>query len=139
MRFPSSKMLVALICTGLLTAAGTVAAQERPETPAPPKAERPQPSLGQQQKQPDVDVSDKEVQQFAGIYKKATKIRSKYAGQAQNAENKEEQMKLRKQMNAEMMQVIKESPLTMQRYRTIAKAASTDPELKKELKQAIQR
>lgn len=140
MRFSSSKLLVALFCSGLMIA-GSAVAQERPdapEAPEPTKPERPQPKLGQQQKQADIDVSGKEVKQFADIYAEASKIRSKYAGQAQNAENREEAMKLRKQMNGEMMQVIQDSPLSMQRYRQIAQAASSDPELKKKLKQAIQ-
>ncbi len=137
MRFSSSKLLVALFCSGLMIA-GSAAAQERPDSPEAPKPERPQPQMGQQQKQPDIDVSDKEVEQFADIYAEATKIRSKYAGQAQNAENREEAMKLRKQMNGEMMKVIQDSPLSMQRYRQIAQAASSDPELKNELQQAIQ-
>lgn len=134
-------MLVAILGAGMMAGAGAALAQERPDSPEPPKPaqpERPQPQLGQQQKQPDVEVSEKEVQHFAGIYKESMKIRSKYAGQAQNAGNREEAMKLRKEMNAEMMKVIQDSPLTVQRYRTIARAASSDPELKNELKQAIQ-
>lgn len=139
MHFSGSKMLVALLGSAMMATAGVAVAQERPETPEPPRPERPAPQLGQQQKQPDVDVSDKEVQQFADIYREAIKVRSKYAGQAQNAKNREEAMKLRKDMNKEMMQVIKDSPMTVQRYRTIARAASSDPDLQNELKQAIRK
>lgn len=138
MRLIRRKWTTIAAAAGLgLALALPAAAQTRPQTPAPPQPKRPEPQLGQQQ-QSKVDVSDKEVKQFADIYLQSRKIRGKYAKQYQSAENKKEQQKIRTEMGQEMRQVIKDSPLTMERYREIGSATQKNPKLRQRILTQVQ-
>lgn len=112
------------------------AAQERPQSPPPPKQERPQPQLPQQQSGPSIEVSDKEVKQFAEVYDETVEIRQQYTAKFQNAEDQQEAQNIQKKANQEIRAVIEESSLSVDRYQEIARATTSDTELRDRILEA---
>lgn len=137
MRVMNRKLFLSLITSAGLCAAVAMPAAAQPEAPkAPePKVERPTPNLPTQQ-QSSIEVSDKEVQKFANVYKSTASVRQKYTKKLQNAQNRKEAQNIQRKANSEIKAAIEASPLSVQRYQEIARATAQDKELRQRILKA---
>lgn len=97
---------------GLVLAPDAAAQQQRPEQP-------------QQQ----IEVSDDELESFAKAYLAIQEVRQRVETQMQEAESPQEAQQLQQQGNAEMVQIVEDHDLEVQRYSQIGTALNQDPEL----------
>lgn len=119
-------IFIAVLAAAIAVPAVAQKAESKPPVPKP------------QQQQVNVEVSDKEVRQFANVYLESHALRRKYAGQFQSAEKNEDKRKIQQQMQQEMRNKIEASPLTMQRYQRIARAAAQDQVLRQRILSKVQ-
>lgn len=99
-----------------------------------------QSSSGQQQQQQQVktDWSDQKLQGFVKTAMAVREVYSDWRPKIKNAENKEEEKKLRKQANDEAVKVVKDSSLTVDTYTKINRAMRKDPEFYKKVRGMMQ-
>ena len=84
---------------------------------------------------PDVEVSEQQVEKFAELQKEMRGIQKEYMGKMKEQGKSK---KLKKKMNQEVMQAIKDVGLSTKEYKQIAMAARQDKDLRNQIKQAMQ-
>ena len=97
-------------------------------------------ALAQQQQAPqqaaaDIEVSDNQLQSFADAQGSLSEIQQDYSGQMENVEDPKKANELRQQANAEMIEAVKDSGLTVEAFNQIAQAVQNNPELQQRLAQ----
>jgi GTP1/Obg family GTP-binding protein len=109
--------IIALFSTLLVTAAPLALAQQQ----AP------------QQAASDIEVSDAQLESFVDVQGSLSEIQQDYSGRMENVEDPKKANELRQQANAEMIEAVEESGLTVESFNQIAQAAQNDPELQQRL------
>lgn len=90
----------------------------------------------QQQQAPDIDVSEEQINNFVTAQERVAEIGEKWSPRMENAESSEEANKARQSAQKEMVIAVKNSGLSVQEYNLIARAAQSDPELRKRIEEA---
>lgn len=93
-----------------------------------------QPQAAPQQAQA-VDVSDKQLQQFADAQEAVNNIREDAVAKLEQIKDKNEAQQLQQQANQDMISAVKNSGLSVQNYNVIARAVHTNTKLQARLKQ----
>lgn len=89
-----------------------------------------------QQQAPDIDVSEEQINNFVTAQERVAEIGEKWSPRMENAESSEEANKARQSAQKEMVIAVKNSGLSVQEYNQIARAAQSDPELRKRIEEA---
>jgi len=83
----------------------------------------------------DIEVSDTQLEAFADAQSTLGEIQQDYAGRMQSVDDPEKANELREEANAEMVDAVEESGLTVETFNQIAQAVQNDPELQQRLAQ----
>lgn len=122
------------IVTSFIAACGLLAAPALLATPQPPS-----PPAAPPQAQQTPTVSDQEWRQFAEIYVNAQEIRENYEADITSAGNPEDAQKVQQKMSDEIIAMIEESPMTLERYNELARATASNPDLRNKALEEIER
>lgn len=119
-----TSILAALSLTAVpaLDAVAQEQPQPRPQPPAAPQAS---------------DFSDGELDQFAEVYVEVQQVRQEYQEELSSSTDPEKAQQVQKQMSDEIVGLIQDSPLSVDRYREITQASSRNAELRNELIERI--
>ncbi|NBB72764.1 MAG: DUF4168 domain-containing protein [Bacteroidetes bacterium] len=94
---------------------------------------------GQPAPPPDVEVSDTELETIAQVVVELQALQRTYAPKMKQAENRQQQMQVRKQFQQEMTQKLQSADgITPQRFGTVMRAARADSTLSNRIGQAVQ-
>lgn len=105
----------------------------------PPAGQQQQPPPGQQQA-PEIEVGEQELRSFTEAQVEIESLRGEYQTRLQEAGGQEEARQIEQEANEEMVQVVEDQGLDVQRYTQIARAIDSDPELRQrfmELRQEL--
>lgn len=117
-----SLLRATLLALATLMAAPAVAA-EAPQAP---------------QKAPaSIDVTDKDVQNFAEAHKEVMKVRQQYISKAKNTEGKKQRTQLKLAMQKDMLQAVQESGMKPKRYNQVARQVAQDKELRERVQSEL--
>ncbi|WP_417657444.1 DUF4168 domain-containing protein [Pseudidiomarina aestuarii] len=83
-----------------------------------------------QQQAPEIDVSDKQLEQFVDAMTSVQEISGKYTEQFQSAETAEDAQAIQQKAQEEMIEAVNDSGLSADEYNTIVQAVQTDEELR---------
>ena len=118
--------LLALVAALLVPAAFAQQPEQKPQQP-------PQPTPPQQ-RAPEVETSDQEIDQFAELLLQVQEVRAQYVPKMRQTEDSQKARTLQQQMQGEIEQTIKEfDGITAERYDKIAQAARADKDLKQKI------
>lgn len=92
----------------------------------------------QQEQQPQTDVSEQQLQQFAEAQIQISEIQQEFAGRLQNVEDPEKAHELQIQANEEMTDAVEGAGLDVDSFNEIAMAIQNDPELQQRLTTMLQ-
>ncbi len=87
----------------------------------------------EQQQQPQTEVSDQQLQQFAHAQIQISEIQQDFSARLQGVEDAEEAHELQVKANEEMTDAVEEAGLDVQSFNEIAMAIQNDPELQQRL------
>lgn len=118
--------LAALLAAACLAVGGAAFAQE------PGGGQSPSKGMPGAQKSAE-DFSKDELQQFAAVQTEIQDIGKRYQSKVANAEGSSEMQKLQQSMQKEMVEVVQDSDIDVGTYNSIAKAARSNPELRKKI------
>ncbi len=127
---------VALACDSGDQEAGDAASQQQGQ---PPAGQQQQPPPGQQQA-PQIEVEEDELRAFTEAQVEIEGLRGEYQTRLQEAEGQEEARQIEQEANEEMVGVVEDQGLDVQRYTQIARAIDSDPDLRQrfmELRQEL--
>lgn len=128
---------VALACDSGDQEAGDAASQQQGQPPAGQQQQ--QPPSGQQQA-PQIEVEEDELRAFTEAQVEIEGLRGEYQTRLQEAEGQEEARQIEQEANEEMVGVVEDQGLDVQRYTQIARAIDSDPDLRQrfmELRQEL--
>jgi hypothetical protein len=122
MKMQSTVWAMAIVLTGLFTLGVAVPVRAQ-DTPTPP----PQPPAQQ------TEFDSNQLQSFASAARKVQEIRTKWQPKMQEADDAEKMQELQRQANAEMVNALEETGLTVATYNAIATAAQNNPQLAEQI------
>lgn len=96
----------------------------------PPAAPPPQPEQ--------IEVSDKELKQFATAQSEVSGIQQDFTGRLQGVEDPNEAQTLRAQANEEMVEAVQDAGLDVESFNRIALAVRNDPELQQKVSTLVE-
>lgn len=79
------------------------------------------------------DFSDEELAKYASARADIMEVSESYRSDMQNVDNEQDAQKLRKEMQDEMMGVVKDAGLSVKEYNKMTKAVRQDEELRKKV------
>ncbi|MEQ6886143.1 DUF4168 domain-containing protein [Salicola sp. Rm-C-2C1-2] len=88
-------------------------------------------SMGAPEQQQNADFSDKELKNFVELQDKIGKVREDYVSQIESAESEDKARELQQKAQTEMVEVIEEEGMTVEKYNAIAVAYNSNPEIQK--------
>jgi hypothetical protein len=91
-----------------------------------------------QQQEPQTEVSESELQQFATAQVQISEIQQDFAGRLQGVEDPEKAHELQIKANEEMTEAVEDAGLDVESFNTIAMAIQNDPELQQRLTAMLQ-
>ncbi|MFP4465404.1 MAG: DUF4168 domain-containing protein [Alphaproteobacteria bacterium] len=115
-----NKILMTAAAVGLLSTGGVATVANAQDSYMPP----------QSQQQPQMNVTDAQLQEFAKAQAAVGQVQSKFQEQAQAVETQEELQMIQQQANEQMVQAIQRTDLSVQEYNQIANAVQADPQLR---------
>ncbi|MDO6746568.1 DUF4168 domain-containing protein [Gilvimarinus sp. 1_MG-2023] len=127
MKIAKPALLSAMFAATLASTA--VQAQEAPQKPAMPEAAA--------QAAQTMDVSDGQVAEFADAYVAVQSLSKQYGAQVQQVTDPEEKQSLQKQTQGQIQSAIKDSGLSLDEYKNIARAANANEELRERISVAV--
>ncbi|MCH1923624.1 DUF4168 domain-containing protein [Shewanella sp. C32] len=92
------------------------------------------PAAATQQAQP-VNVSDEQLEQFAGAQETVNEIRVDAMAKLEKVEDQNEAQEIQQQANEDMVSAVKDSGLSVEDYNLIARAVQSDTKLAARLKE----
>lgn len=84
-----------------------------------------------------IDVTDKDVQNFAEAHKEVMKVRQQYISKAKNTEGKKQRTQLKLAMQKDMLQAVQESGMKPKRYNQVARQVAQDKELRERVQSEL--
>ncbi|MFP4098938.1 MAG: DUF4168 domain-containing protein [Alphaproteobacteria bacterium] len=115
-----NKILMTAAAVGLLSTGGVATVANAQDSYMPPQG----------QQQPQMNVTDAQLQEFAKAQAAVGQVQSKFQEQAQAVETQEELQMIQQQANEQMVQAIQRTDLSVQEYNQIANAVQADPQLR---------
>lgn len=91
-----------------------------------------------QQQQPQVEVTESDLEQFAEAQVAISTIQQDFAGRLQGVDDPEAAHELQVQANQEMTEAVEEVGLDVESFNNIAMAIQSDPELQQRLTAMLQ-
>jgi len=119
----SNRILAAALCGASLAVAGPVFAQSD------------QGAAAQQAAPAASDITDAQIEKFSDAQKEMREVRSKWQGKMQDAEGKKAATEQRQKASQDMIEAIQDSGLTVDEYNGIIKAAQSNPQVAKRIRQ----
>lgn len=129
------KARILTVLCGIGLAAGGSLAQETPapqDPPQPPPPQERQAPPPPPQMQPQVDVSDAEVEKFAEIYVDVQETREDLTRELQEAQSPENAQEVQALMRNAITETIREHGWDVEKYNRVATAINSDPETREE-------
>ena len=118
-------LIVTLLSALLIGMASLAGAQQQQRQQQPPSA----------QQAPDIEVSGAQLEKFADAQDSLGEIQQDYRGRMQDVDDPEKANQLRQQANEEMIAMVKDSGLSVEKYNQISRAVQNDQELQQRLQQ----
>ncbi|MFO8052895.1 MAG: DUF4168 domain-containing protein [Candidatus Omnitrophota bacterium] len=85
-----------------------------------------------------VDVSDEDMEAFAKAQNKVEEIRQKYQSKLSDVEDQTKRQEMVQKMNEELVDAVKNSGLSVERYNEIFEAAQNDSQLQQRISETMQ-
>ncbi|GGW81170.1 DUF4168 domain-containing protein [Alteromonas halophila] len=128
MKLVKTSLLSAILATGLVS--GAAIAQEK-------STNKSQAPAMKQQQAPQIEVSEKQVDDFVDAYVAVQTIGQQYKAKIQGAGDKAKAQELQQQARGEMKSAITDTGLDLDEYKQIAMAANQDESLRNRISTAI--
>lgn len=81
------------------------------------------------------EVSDAQLQEFVKVEQQVRQVSQEYQQKLTQTQNEAEIGALAQEANAQMTQIVEQSPLSVEEYNKIASLVSTDPQLQQKYQQ----
>ncbi len=109
----------------LVSVSESMAQQQQQQAPAP------------QNQQVEVNVSDKKMKEFVSVYTEVISISEKYQPKLQEAKDPEQSDAIIQQAQAEMVEKVNNSKISVEEYNEILAAIPTDKKLQKKFQKYL--
>lgn len=120
-----------IVLSGALALSGTALAQQS----GTPQGSMNQPQAAQEVK---TDFEEQELKTFVEIQKDIGEVRNEYAQKIQTVEDQEEAQALQEEARDELIGVVENADLSVEKYNQIAQAYQASPEVRKKVNEMVQ-
>ncbi|MEX0618638.1 MAG: DUF4168 domain-containing protein [Pseudohongiellaceae bacterium] len=127
MRILSIQNLIAAAGLALVVSSGANAQQQGQPQGQPPPA----------QQQPQVELDEQTLSQFANALGSVTEIQVEYSESIGATQDPEEAQELQQEAQTKMVEAVEEAGLDVQTYNMIAQQMSADPELQQRIQEML--
>lgn len=124
------KALTAAVAFALSTAGMSAMAQDSSGAAEGQAQQQQGQSMGAPEQQ-NADFSDKQLQNFVQLQDEIGKVREDYVSQIESAESEDKARKLQQKAQTEMVKVIEDAGMTVEKYNAIAVAYNSNPDIQK--------